>query len=450
MTPYARLGLSSWSLQSTMEQTAVLSFILFSSILHTGQLAVIETEETVWAAVGGQASLSCQLTEDKEVLQITWQKVLPDGERNLATYTKKFGSRVKPGLEEEMDFQYEDLQSCSMVIRKVTEQDEGCYRCLFNTYPLGALIGRTCLRLSELHGPVLDVSRSSSPAGSVVSCSATGRPAPTVTLTAPQQNLSLSLYNTTRVSNSNGTVTVTTTALLSASSSTQVGCSVSVLSAAPRELLLTVPGPSHTSDHGLDVESVSTYSPVELCIIAGLVGMLCVAAAAAAFIPVLFRKKAENRKPRCLDGLSDSLDSCLMDLVETKQSPSDDAAVSHTKPACGDSGEKNFLLTERKPRTSDEDLDPQQSSAIDVLLGTLESEDAHRESEYTLDITLVEESPAVAVTINDCRQRISQKVTAALRSNCDQSIHDENKLTHQSVEEEMKPSKLRSKDNLLN
>ncbi|XP_035983802.1 OX-2 membrane glycoprotein [Fundulus heteroclitus] len=259
MTPYARLGLSSWSLQSTME-VAVLSFILFSSVLHTGQLAVIETEETVWTAVGDQASLSCQLTEDKEVLQITWQKVLPDGERNLATYTKKFGSRVRPGLEEEMDFQYKDLQSCSMVIRKVTEQDEGCYRCLFNTYPLGALIGRTCLRLSELHGPVLDVSRSSSPAGSVVSCSATGRPAPTVTLTAPQQNLSLSLYNTTRVSNSNGTVTVTTTALLSASSSTQVGCSVSVLSAAPRELLLTVPGPSHTSDHGLDVESGSKYS----------------------------------------------------------------------------------------------------------------------------------------------------------------------------------------------
>ncbi|XP_035984415.1 OX-2 membrane glycoprotein-like, partial [Fundulus heteroclitus] len=146
----------------------------------------------------------------------------------------------------------------SIVIRNVTEQDEGCYLCLFNTFPDGALTERTCLKVYELHGPVLDVSTSSSPAGSVVSCSATGRPAPTVTLTAPQQNLSLSLYNTTRVSNSNGTVTVTTTALLSASSSTQVGCSVSVLSAAPRELLLTVPGPSHTSDHGLDEQSGSS------------------------------------------------------------------------------------------------------------------------------------------------------------------------------------------------
>uniref|UniRef100_A0A3Q2PKY8 Ig-like domain-containing protein n=1 Tax=Fundulus heteroclitus TaxID=8078 RepID=A0A3Q2PKY8_FUNHE len=258
-----------------------------SKVSTGGQLAVIETEETVWAAVRDQASLSCKLTGNREVLQVTWQKVLSDGEINLATYTKKFGSRVSAGLKEKMDFQYKDLQSCSMVIRKVTEQDEGCYRCLFNTYPLGALIGRTCLRLSELHGPVLDVSRSSSPAGSVVSCSATGRPAPTVTLTAPQQNLSLSLYNTTRVSNSNGTVTVTTTALLSASSSTQVGCSVSVLSAAPRE------------------------------------------------------------KPKSLNGVSESLDLCLIDLVRKKQSPSDDAAVFHTKPACGDSGEENSSLTER-------------------------------------------------------------------------------------------------------
>uniref|UniRef100_A0A3Q2QER7 Ig-like domain-containing protein n=1 Tax=Fundulus heteroclitus TaxID=8078 RepID=A0A3Q2QER7_FUNHE len=110
-------------------------------------LAVIETEETVWAAVGGQASLSCQLSGDEEVLQITWQEVLPGGEMSLATYTKKFGPQVKPGLEEKMDIQCKDLQSCSMVIRKVTEQDEGCYRCLFNTYPLGALIGRTCLKL---------------------------------------------------------------------------------------------------------------------------------------------------------------------------------------------------------------------------------------------------------------------------------------------------------------
>uniref|UniRef100_A0A3Q2D8H0 OX-2 membrane glycoprotein-like n=1 Tax=Cyprinodon variegatus TaxID=28743 RepID=A0A3Q2D8H0_CYPVA len=224
---------------------------------HSTHLALIETEETVWAAVGDQASLSCQLTEDKDVLQVTWQKLLRDGQKNLATYTKKYGYRVKVELAEKMDFQCKDLQSCSMVIRKVMEEDEGCYQCLFNTYPRGALIGRTCLRLYELHEPILDVRRSKSPAESVVSCSATGRPAPTVTLTVLQQNLSFSHYNSSSVTHSNGTVTVTTTALLSASSSTQVGCSVSVLSAAPREKLITVPGFKGTSDDGEELFQIS-------------------------------------------------------------------------------------------------------------------------------------------------------------------------------------------------
>ncbi|KAM4538557.1 uncharacterized protein V3H82_024180 isoform 3-T3 [Fundulus diaphanus] len=420
-----------------MRLTFLISWLLTDTVLQTGTAFLIQTQQTVLAAVGEDAPLSCLLLETKDVQQVIWQKVFGNKERNIGSYSEYFGQTVNPDFKDKVQFTEAGLQKTSIVIRSVTEQDEGCYLCLFNTFPDGAQTAGTCLKVYELHGPVLDVSRSSSPAGSVVSCSATGRPAPTVTLTAPQQNLSLSLYNTTRVSNSNGTVTVTTTALLSASSSTQVGCSVSVLSAAPRELLLTVPGPSHTSDH-------------ELCLITGLVGMLCVAVAAVAFIPVLFRKKAENRNPRSLDGVSDSLDSCLKDLAGKKHSPSDDATVYHTKPACGDSGEENSPLTERNHRCLDEELDPQQSLAIDELIETLPSGETHRQSQDTPNLTLVEELPVVPVTINlhtvgDCRRRISQKVKAALRSNFDQSNHDENKLTHQSVVEEMKQSILRSK-----
>uniref|UniRef100_A0A3Q2E7G9 OX-2 membrane glycoprotein-like n=1 Tax=Cyprinodon variegatus TaxID=28743 RepID=A0A3Q2E7G9_CYPVA len=203
-----------------MRPAVIISCFLLNTIIQTGQFALIETEETVWAAVGDQASLSCQLTEDKDVLRITWQKVRHDEQKTLASYTKEYGYRVRPDLKDKMDFLCEDLQSCSMVIRKVMEEDEGCYQCLFSTYPRGILIVRTCLRLygeerrhaakvkkfniiikmmfvllSELHEPILDVSRSDFSAESVVSCSATGRPAPTVTLTVLQQNLSFSHYN---------------------------------------------------------------------------------------------------------------------------------------------------------------------------------------------------------------------------------------------------------------
>uniref|UniRef100_A0A3Q2PKW9 OX-2 membrane glycoprotein-like n=1 Tax=Fundulus heteroclitus TaxID=8078 RepID=A0A3Q2PKW9_FUNHE len=229
-----------------------------TTVFPAGLAALIQTQQTVLAAVGEDAPLSCLLLETKDVQQVTWQKDLGNTERSICSYSEYFNQTVNPDFEDKVQFTEAGLQNNSIVIRNVTEQDEGCYLCLFNTFSAGALTGRTCLKVYELHGPVLNVCRSSSPAGSDVSCSATGRPAPTVTLTAPQQNLSLSLYNTTRVSNSNGTVTVTTTALLSASSSTQVGCSVSVLSAAPRELLLTVPGPSERSDHGLDERSGSS------------------------------------------------------------------------------------------------------------------------------------------------------------------------------------------------
>ncbi|XP_043966342.1 OX-2 membrane glycoprotein-like isoform X1 [Gambusia affinis] len=279
------------------------ALILFFSlgILIKGLEAAIETQQIVLAAAGDQASLSCQLSKSKDVLQVTWQKVLPVGERNLATYTKKFGSRVSSDLKEKMDFQYESLQSCSMVIRKTTHQDEGCYRCLFNSYSEGALIGRTCLKLYELHGPFINVSRSNSHPGSVVTCSATGRPVPMVTLTVLHPDLVFSQYSTSRETNTNGTVTFTTTALLSALSTTQVGCSVSVDSAAPRELLVIVPGLTETSDYEQEKQNSLSYDEsqeskgLKILLILGVVAVIVLTCCGVALIALWRHKRVQNR-----------------------------------------------------------------------------------------------------------------------------------------------------------
>ncbi|XP_015260735.1 PREDICTED: OX-2 membrane glycoprotein-like [Cyprinodon variegatus] len=222
----------------------------FTIIFFAGVEAVIQTQQTVLAAEGEDAPLSCQLLETEEVHQVTWQKVSESTERTISSYSNDIGPTVNPDFKDKVQFTEAGLQNSSIVIRNVTEQDEGYYLCRFKFYPDGVLSAGTCLNVYEMHEPILDVSRSKYPAESVVSCSATGRPAPTVTLTVLQQNLSFSHYNSSSVTHSNGTVTVTTTALLSASSSTQVGCSVSVLSAAPREKLITVPGVKGTSDDG--------------------------------------------------------------------------------------------------------------------------------------------------------------------------------------------------------
>uniref|UniRef100_I3IXD6 Ig-like domain-containing protein n=1 Tax=Oreochromis niloticus TaxID=8128 RepID=I3IXD6_ORENI len=116
-------------------------------ILHAALTAVIQTQQTVLAAVGEDAEFSCQLLEIKDVLQVTWQKISHDVEENVATYSKQFGQRVNDGFTDKFELKHTGLQNCSIFIRNVTEQDEGCYHCLFNTYPEGSFTGRTCLQV---------------------------------------------------------------------------------------------------------------------------------------------------------------------------------------------------------------------------------------------------------------------------------------------------------------
>ncbi|XP_032412282.1 OX-2 membrane glycoprotein-like [Xiphophorus hellerii] len=274
----------------------ITSCFLITTILQTGLAVLIQTQQTVLAAVGEDAPLSCRLLETKDVQQVTWQKVLEKTERSISSYRQYYGETVNPRFKDKVQFTEAGLQKNSIVIRNVTEQDAGCYLCLFNTYPDGALIAATCLEVYELHGPFINVSRSNSPPGSVVTCSATGRPVPMVTLTVLHQNLSFSHYNTSRVSNTNGTITSTTTALLSALNSTLVGCSVSVDSAALRELLVTVPGLTETSD-SLD-EDFESDDKDKGRLVAVAMGLLVILCGAFGGLTMLLKKTHQNRRKK--------------------------------------------------------------------------------------------------------------------------------------------------------
>ncbi|XP_024655233.1 OX-2 membrane glycoprotein isoform X2 [Maylandia zebra] len=263
--------------------------VFISGAFEKALTAVIQTQQTVLAAVGEDAEFSCQLLETKDVVQVTWQKISHDVETNVATYSKYYGQRVNDGFNDKVVFKYTGLQNCSIVIRNVTEQDEGCYHCLFNTYPEGSLTGKPCLRVYELHEPVVDVRESNSTEEWVVSCSATGRPAPTVTLSVSQQDLSFSQYNTVSVSNTNATFTVTTTAVLSGSCkhSTQVGCAARVLSAPHREVMVTTP-----DDDGLDEKSNHINFGSRTLVILSSAALLF--ACVSALISVWLRKKSQS------------------------------------------------------------------------------------------------------------------------------------------------------------
>ncbi|CAI5689420.1 OX-2 membrane glycoprotein-like [Oreochromis aureus] len=259
------------------------------AVFSNAVTAVIQTQQTVLAAVGEDADLSCQLLETKDVLQVTWQKISPDVQENVATYSKYFGQRVNSDFTDKVGFIYTGLQNCSIVIRNVTYEDEASYHCLFNTYPDGSLTGKPCLRVYELHEPVVDVRESNSTEEWVVSCSATGRPAPTVTLSVSQQDLNFSQYNTVSVSNTNATFTVTTTAVLSGSRkhSTQVGCAARVLSAPHREVMVTIHEVQQTPDHEYD----STWIIVSAVVAVMVLGCVIL------LVTVHLKEKDKQRDP---------------------------------------------------------------------------------------------------------------------------------------------------------
>ncbi|XP_013121472.2 OX-2 membrane glycoprotein [Oreochromis niloticus] len=286
------------------------------AVFSNALTAVIQTQQTVLAAVGEDAEFSCQLLETKDVLQVTWQKISHDVEENVATYSKQFGQRVNDGFIDKFEFKHTGLQNCSIVIRNVTEQDEGCYHCLFNTYPEGSFTGRTCLQVYELHEPVVDVRESNSTEEWVVSCSATGRPAPTVTLSVSQQDLNFTQYNTVSVSNTNATFTVTTTAVLSGSRkhSTQVGCAARVLSAPHREVMVTIHEVQHTSDHEYDSSWIIVFTAVAV--------LLCVIL----LFSVLVKEKDKKRdleKSKTPQKSNNKIDGNKTRLIKTERAGSD-------------------------------------------------------------------------------------------------------------------------------
>nr|XP_020512042.1 OX-2 membrane glycoprotein-like [Labrus bergylta] len=134
-----------------MANSALLRFLFVSAVFHKGLNSVIQAQRNVAAAVGEQACLNCLLIQTKEVLQVTWQKILPEGERTVATDNLHFGQRVDPYFSGKVEFRDAGLQNTSILIREVTEQDEGYYRCMFNTYPDGALTATICL---NVHGKI--------------------------------------------------------------------------------------------------------------------------------------------------------------------------------------------------------------------------------------------------------------------------------------------------------
>lgn len=96
---------------------------------------------------GGNVTFSCQSATKEDVIQVTWQKETDGTEDNIATYSVMNGQKIAKDYVSHVSFAHSELRASAISLHGVTLQDEGCYKCIFNTFPSGAVTGRMCLKV---------------------------------------------------------------------------------------------------------------------------------------------------------------------------------------------------------------------------------------------------------------------------------------------------------------
>uniref|UniRef100_A0AAY4AIV7 Ig-like domain-containing protein n=1 Tax=Denticeps clupeoides TaxID=299321 RepID=A0AAY4AIV7_9TELE len=107
-----------------------------SSLSATALSSGVVTSGGAVAAVGADASFSCNQSSLSGVRQVTWQRLLPDDSlQNLATYSERFGQQI---VEAKVFLAEASLRATTIVVRNASLEDEACYICSFNSYPGGS------------------------------------------------------------------------------------------------------------------------------------------------------------------------------------------------------------------------------------------------------------------------------------------------------------------------
>ncbi|NXU03563.1 OX2G protein, partial [Buphagus erythrorhynchus] len=152
--------------------------------------------------MGDNATLSCALREPKDVVQVTWQKDSEGSNDNIATYSEANGLKIHKPYKDRMNFTSLELNKTSITFWDTRMDDSGCYKCLFNVYPLGSLSGNVCLSVFGLNA---SVHHNISEDRLIAICNAHGLPEPTITW----NNLFNSTPTQKRVKHKNGIVSIT-------------------------------------------------------------------------------------------------------------------------------------------------------------------------------------------------------------------------------------------------
>ncbi|XP_033863866.1 OX-2 membrane glycoprotein-like [Acipenser ruthenus] len=190
----------------------------------TGTTVTVQSDGST-AVLNKDFTFRCSLSDPK-VKQVTWQKQKDKALENMATYSVTFGAKVLEPYHQRVNFSLLGLNESSITIHNVQPEDEGCYMCLFNTYPQGSITGRSCFTVLGISEINIETISTESENTAVVSCSATGKPAPKIRWNASESVTSNAVQSSI---DRNGIVTVTSNLTLDLSSflAEEISCFVS-------------------------------------------------------------------------------------------------------------------------------------------------------------------------------------------------------------------------------
>ncbi|KAI4831683.1 hypothetical protein KUCAC02_001212 [Chaenocephalus aceratus] len=191
----------------------MLLILTLTALLFTASMSHITGYGNMTVDYGQDSKYGCAVANLKDVQQVTWQRLVPDRPiENLATYSKRFGEHVNDPYRGKVIFTEATLSSSSITLANVTWEDESCYICSFNRYPDGSMRKQICFTVqgissfkTEVHTPSSDPEEEEKEV--VFSCSATGKPAPTIKWEIPSQATHTHRQPITTVSNGDKTFT---------------------------------------------------------------------------------------------------------------------------------------------------------------------------------------------------------------------------------------------------
>ncbi|XP_051557957.1 OX-2 membrane glycoprotein-like isoform X2 [Myxocyprinus asiaticus] len=194
----------------------MLCLLIISSFITGAYPSDILAQGDKTALFGQDASLSCALPNASGVKQVTWQRVRADERvQTLATFSERFKDHVDYQYVGKVNFTVASFNSTSIVIKNVTFEDEACYICSFQVYPVGPKRETLCLTIKGISEITATVSPApNSEPNITVSCSATGKPTPILKWKSTEKELNLKLFRSHNFTALNNDSSSTTTSNL--------------------------------------------------------------------------------------------------------------------------------------------------------------------------------------------------------------------------------------------